>query len=191
MFQARVKLDGTAGGFKYMGYLVGVFHSIKLDGFGAGVAPPAWAAGKKSIDGNVFEVGGNLTYSPVALSFNYYTGKATGNMLGSMLYFGDIKDSGYWVQLAGNFTKELSLNIAYGAGTPNEADIRRVATSAALGGTGARLANTLMGGMLKYQDGGYALGVEFWRNTTKWANSPTTHVSTSATQVIGTAAYFF
>lgn len=185
MFQARAKLDGTGGGFKYMGYLVGVYHSIDLNGFGDGQALPGWAAGKKSIDGNVFEVGGNLTFAPVALSFNYYMGKATGAMLGSQLQFGDIKDTGYWVQLAGNFTKELSLNVAYGANTPDKADMRRV------GGNGVRLAGQVVGGMLKYQDGGYALGVEYWQTTSKYSTSATTSTDTSAMQVIATAGYFF
>jgi hypothetical protein len=185
MFQARAKLDGTAGGFKYMGYVVGIYQSLDMNGFGDGQAIPAYANGKKSLSGTTFEVGGNLTFAPVSLSGNYYNGKLTGNMLGSMLVFGDVKDSGYWVQLAGNFTRELSLNIAYGAATPDKADIRRV------GGNTARLANTLLGGMLKYQDGGYALGVEYWQNTTTYSTTATTSVDTSAMQVIATAAYFF
>ena len=45
--------------------------------------------------------------------------------------FGDIKDTGYWAQLTGNFTKELSLSLAYGAATPNKDDIRRVAQAPA------------------------------------------------------------
>jgi hypothetical protein len=192
MFQVRAKLDGTAGSFKYMGYLVGVFHKVKLNGFGDGVALPGWAAGKTSIDGYAVEVGGNLTFAPVSLSGNYYTGKATGNMLGSLLYFGDIKDTGYWLQLAGNFTKELSLSLAYGASKPDKADILRVnASTANPTGVGARIENQLLGGMLKYQEGGYALGVEYWTNKTKWASTTTATMDTRAYQVIGTAAYFF
>ena len=61
----------------------------------------------------------------------------------------------------------------------------------AWGGNGARLENTLMGGMLKYQDGGYALGVEYWANKTTWSTSATTDSKTDAMQVIATAAYFF
>jgi hypothetical protein len=191
MFQARAMLNGKAGDLAFMGYLVGVYHSVDLNGFGDGQALPAWANGKTSIDGNVFEVGGRLTYAPVALSFNFYTGEATGAMLGSLLQFGDVKDTGYWVQLAGNFTKELSLNVVYGAATPDKADIRRVALGSVPSSGTPRLANTVLGGMLKYQDGGYALGVEFWQNTTTWALTPTTDTDTSAMQVIATAAYFF
>jgi len=183
MFQARAKVDGKVGDFAYMAYLVGVYHTIDLKGFGA--VAPAGANGKTSINGNVIEVGGKFTFAPVSLSGNYYMGKATGNMLGSMLVFGDVKDTGYWVQLAGNVTKELSLNVAYGADAPDKADTR------VWGGNGARLANTLLGGMVKYQDGGYALGVEYWQNTTTWSTSATTEYDTDAMQVLLTAAYFF
>jgi hypothetical protein len=186
MFQGRALLTGKAGNVSYMAYLVGIYQSLDLNGFGDGVAVPAfWGAGKTSASGSTFEVGGKVGYAPVSLAGQYYSGKLTGNMLGSLLQFGDVKDSGYWVQLAGNFTKELSLSLMYGAATPNKADIRRV------GGNLARLANNVMGGMLKYQDGGYAVGVEYYKNTTTWSTTATTQIDTNATQMIATAGYFF
>jgi hypothetical protein len=185
MFQARAKVDGKVGDLAYMAYLVGVYGKIDLNGFGDGFAIPGWAAGKTSIDQNVVEVGGKLTFSPVSLSGQFYTGKNTANMLGGQLIFGDVKDTGYWVQLAGNITKELSLNIAYGNDKPDAADLRRV------GGNSVRLDNTLMGGMVKYQDGGYALGVEYWTNSSTYSTGAATNHGTDAMQVIATAAYFF
>jgi hypothetical protein len=185
MFQARAKLDGKAGDFAYMAYLVGVYHQVDLSGFGGSYTLPAWANGSKTLSGNAFEVGGKFTYAPVSLAFNYYTGKAIGNLLGSQLVFGDVADTGYWVQLAGNITKELSLNVAYGANTPNKTDMRLV------GGNAVRLDNTVMGGMVKYQDGGYALGLEYWTNKSTYSTSATTDTSTDAMQVLLTAAYIF
>jgi hypothetical protein len=183
MFQAMARIDGTGGPVKFVGYLVGVYHTVDLNGFGDGQALPAYAAGKKSIDGNVIEVGGNVTFAPVNFAFNYYTGKSTGNMLGAIAQFGDIKDTGYWAQLAGNFTKELSLSIAYGADAPDKADVRRTGN--------ARLANNVVGGLLKYQDGSYAVGVEGWQTTTTWATSATTQLDTKGLQVMATANYSF
>jgi hypothetical protein len=184
MFQARAKVDGKVGDFAYMAYLVGVYGKIDMNGFGDGYALPAWTT-SKSIDQNVVEVGGKLTFSPVSLSGQFYTGKNTANMLGGQLVFGDVKDTGYWVQLAGNITKELSVNVAYGNDKPDAADLRRV------GGNSARLDNTLMGGMIKYQDGGYALGVEYWTNSSTYSTGAATDHGTDAMQVIATAAYFF
>ncbi len=191
MVQARVKADGKAGDLTYMAYLVGVYHTIQLDGFGEGAALPVAAGTKKTLTGYVGEVGGKLTFAPVSLAFNVYTGKATGNMLGSMVVFGDIKDMGYWVSLGGNFSKEISLNLVYGANSPNETDMRKWASATATPSTTTRLANSMVGGMLKYQDGGYAIGLEGYRITTTWANTATTTTDTAALQVIATAAYFF
>ncbi len=183
MIQGMARVDGTGGPVKFVGYLVGVYHSVDLNGFGDGQALPAYAAGKKSIDGNVIEVGGNVTFAPVNLAFNWYTGKSTGNMLGAIAQFGDIKDTGYWVQLAGYATKELSLSVAYGANTPDKADVRRTGN--------ARLANNVVGGLLKYQDGSYAVGVEGWQTTTTWATTATTQLDTKGLQVMATVNYSF
>jgi hypothetical protein len=184
MFQARAKLDGKAGDLTYMAYLVGVYHSAHVTGFGDSYTQPTWTT-KKDITGYVAELGGKFTYQPVFLAFNVYTGKTTGNMLGSMVYFGDIKDMGYWANLGVNFTKEIQLSAVYGANTPDKADVRRVA------GNTARLASNVMGGMLKYQDGGYALGVEGYQVTTTYSSTATTTVDSAAVQVIATAAYLF
>ncbi len=185
MFQGRAKVDGKSGDFTYMAYLVGVYHTVDLTGFGGSATPPAYAAGKTSIDGNVFEVGGKVRWTMLQLAGNYYMGSATGNMLGSLLAFGDIDDTGYWVELAANFTKEIQLSVVYGANTPDEADMRRVA------GNTSRLDNTVMGGMLKYQDGGYALGLEFYQNKTTYGTGVGTTTSTDAMQGLITANYFF
>jgi hypothetical protein len=186
MIQARLKADGKMGDLAYTLYAVYVHHSIDLNGIADTQALPAAAAGKTSIAGNVFEAGGKVGYGAWGfISGNYYSGSATGNMLGSMVAFGDIADKGYWIH--GNFNpiKELGLYLTYGANTPDKADMRL------WGGNTVRLANTMYGGMLKYQDGGYALGVEYWTNQTRWADSATASMDTRAYQIIGTAAYFF
>jgi hypothetical protein len=183
MFQAMARLDGKAGDVTYAAYLVGVYHKVQLDGFGGSVTPPAAAAGKTTLDGNAIEVGGKVGFSMLSLAANWYTGKATGNMLGSMLVFGDIKDTGYWASLTGTITKEFSLTATYGANTPDKADVR------AWGGN--RLANAMYGGMVKYQDGGYALALEGYQLDTTYATSATTDTSSKALQVLVTAGYFF
>jgi hypothetical protein len=185
MFQAMAKVDGKAGGFGYMLYLVGVYQKINLKGFGDVYTLPAAAGGKDTFTAATGEVGGRLAFSPVSLQFNVYSGKATASMLGSMLTFGDVKDMGYWVALNGNFTKELALSLVYGADAPNKADTRK------WGGNTARLGNTTVGGMLKYQDGGYALGLEYYMLKTEWSTTATASVKTDGMQGLVTAGYFF
>jgi hypothetical protein len=190
MVQVRAKYDGKAGEIAYMAYVVGVFHKLDLNGFGDGQTAAAVAAwnttGKTSLSGNAVEIGGKVTYNPVSFAFNAYTGKATGNMIGSMYTFGDIKDKGYWLALSGNITKELSLGLMYGANTPSRLDMRRVN-----GVTNVRVGSNTMGGMLKYQDGAYAIGVEAYKLNTTYSTSWTTTVDSGAMQVIATSAYFF
>ncbi len=185
MFQGMARVDGKAGALSFTGYLVGVYHTVALDGFGGSLFVPAAAAGKKDLTGYVGEVGGKLTFAPVSLSFNAYTGKATGNMLGSMVVFGDIQDLGYWASLSGGLSKEFTVTLTYGANKPDEKDMRK------WGGNSVRLKNSMAGGMIKYQDGGYALALEGYHLTTTYSNGPTTSTDTAALQVLATAGYFF
>jgi hypothetical protein len=187
MFQARAKLDGKGGDFAYSAYLVGVYHEVDLSGFGGVLTPPTVrGALVKSFAGTVIEVGGKATWNNmVTLALNYYTGNGTANMLGSQLAFGDIKDTGYWAMLSGNFTKEMSLMLVYGANTPDKADMR------AWNGNSTRLATTTMGGMFKYQDGGYALGLEAYQLQSDYSLTATTQTQTKGTQALLTGAYFF
>jgi hypothetical protein len=193
MFQGLARVDGKSGDIAYTGYLVGVYHTIDLSGFGGSVFVPVAAAGKKELTGYVAEVGGKVTFAPVSLAFNAYTGKATGNMLGSMLIFGDVKDMGYWASLSGNLTKEFSVTLTYGANTPDKADMRKWGGSlpSVSPNNSVRLANSMGGGMIKYQEGGYALALEGYQLTTTYSNSATTSTNTAALQVIATAGYFF
>jgi hypothetical protein len=191
MVQARAKWDGKGGDFAYTAYLVGVYHTLDLDGFGGVLAIPAAAAGKKSISGNVIEVGGKLTWNNmVTVAANWYTGSATANMLGSQLAFGDIKDTGFWAMVSGNFTKELSLMLVYGANTPDKADVLLWSPLSATN-TAQRFKTATMGGMFKYQDGGYALGLEGYQLQSNYATAANANVQTKGMQLLLTGAYFF
>jgi hypothetical protein len=191
MFQGLARVDGKAGDLSYTGYLVGVYHTVHLPGFGDVSALPVAAAGKKDITGYVGEVGGKVTFAPVSLSVNAYTGKATGNMLGSMVVYGDIQDLGYWASLSGGLSKEFTITLTYGANSPDEKDMRKWASTTATPSVNTRLKNSMFGGMIKYQDGGYALALEGYRLTTTYANSANTTTDTAALQVLATAGYFF
>lgn len=185
MLQARAMLDGKSDDFGYMAYLVGVYHKVKLDGFGGVVALPPAAAGKDSISGYAVELGGKFSYSLVTLALNGYKGKATANMLGGLLRFGDIADIGYWGNLGINFTKEFSIWGLYGHSDVNKEDARLWATNT------TPLANDTYGGMVRYMEKGYALAVEGYQSKTKWSTTATTDETTKALQIIVSAGYFF
>lgn len=181
MFQGRLKLDGKAGDVTFSAYAVGVYHQVNLEGFGT--TTPGGVNGKKTLSGNVVEVGGNLRVSLVSLAANFYTGKATGNLLGAIAQFGDIADTGYWAQLGVNPTKEIGIYALYGANTPDEDDVRKW--------NGTRLKNQLIGGMVRYAQAGYQVGIEGYQYTTTWVTGATTDKDESALQIIATAGYFF
>jgi hypothetical protein len=180
MVQGRLKLDGKAGNVGYSAYLVGVWHQVDLDGFGGSVTP---ATDDGTLDGYVVEVGGRLNIAMLTVMANFYTGQATGNMLGTIAQFGDIADMGAWANVGVNLSKEFSIWGVYGMARPDEDDV------VAAGGT--RTANDLYGAMVRYAKGGYQLGVEWYQNKTTWVTGPGTDTDTTANQVIASAGYFF
>jgi hypothetical protein len=184
MIQARAKLDGKAGDIGWSAYLVGVYDSVKLEGFGGAATPPTInGAVKKSIDSYAVQAGGKVNFAPVYVAANGYYGKGTGNMLGAIVQFGDIKNWGAWAQVGVDATKELSIHAIFGTDRPEAKDVRAWA--------GTRLENTVYGGMIRYMEGGYALGVEGYQFDTKYSTGATTSVNNKGLQIIGSAGYFF
>lgn len=191
MVQGRIKADGKAGTLGYSAYAVGVYHRVDLNGFGGSVALPAAAGGDSEIDGWVGELGGRVTVAGLTLAANGYVGNATGNMLGTIVQFGDIADWGAWVNLGYNITKEFSIWGVYGTNQPDEDDVKKWAGTPAAT-TAVRLKNELYGGMIQYAAGGYRVGVEGYGYKTTWATGTTfAERDTEALQVIGSVGYFF
>jgi len=182
--QARVKLDGKAGDIGWMAYLVGAFHQVKLDGFGASAIPPTVnGVQKKSLSGYAVQAGGKVSFAPVTLVLNGYMGQAAGNWLGAIAQFGDISNWGAWAQLSVDATKELSIHALFGTDRPEAKDVRAWGN--------ARLENTAYGAMVRYMEGGYAIGVEGYQIDTKYSTGAATSVNNKGLQIIGSAGYFF
>lgn len=200
---ARVKADGKSGGLSWMGWAAASYESINLKGFGDTVAPNGVTLQdgsiKKTIGSYAATVGGNVTFAPVSVLFQGYTGKATAPLAGASLQFGDIADFGFWAQAGFFATKELSVWAIYGMSAADTKDlqnwINRAGTDLTVANTGIRKDNTLYGGMVRYMDGGYAVAVEYYGYTTKYllgnlANDRGTE-STSAYQILLSGGYFF
>lgn len=194
----RLKAEGKSGSLDWMGYLAGSYESINLKGFGEtapnGVTLQDGVTTKTSIGSWAGEVGGKVTFLPVTLAVNYYTGKATGPMAGSMLQFGDVADSGYWAQAGFFATKEFSIWGIYGASASNKNDLRLWVANNAANPT-LRSDNQMFGGMLQYRDAGYALAAEYYSYNTKYLlgtfAAPAGDKSITGYQAVLSAGYFF
>ena len=207
---ARVQVIGKSGGFSYQGYVAAYYESVNLKGFGDTNRSGTPAAPgvvlqdgtrKTSVSPFVAELGGKFNFAPVTLAFNAYTGKATGPLAGAMLQWGDIKDVGAWGQLGADLTKEFSLWVLYGFSSPDKKDVQNWVNLAGANLTefnsGLRGDNSVIGAMAKYQEGGYALSLEYYGYSTKYLTgnlAPGNSIGTkseSAYQVLLTGGYFF
>jgi hypothetical protein len=95
----------------------------------------------------------------LVLQGSAWWGKNTGPLLGNILQFapvsyaGDIWGWGAWGQAGLNFSKKFSIWYTYGIDHPSYADIWAAGLS--------RMRNQNMVGMVRYQDGGFAIGAEW------------------------------
>jgi len=133
----------------------------------------------------VVQGGGKVAFAPVTLVANVYSGQGTSNWLGSMVNYGEISDWGGWAQLGVDATKELSIWALYGLDRPKAADVRKWA------GNTARLENDAYGALVRYMEGGYAVGLEWYQISTKYSLTATTDQTVKAQQIIASAGYFF
>lgn len=141
--------------------VAGHWNKVHRAGFGA---PESAAATDLTVASVV--VGAKLVTGPITLQGGGYAGQNLAPLLGALLQYqpnavkSDIQEIGGWAQAGFNLTPEISVWGLGGTSKPNGDDVR------AAGGT--RLQNVVVSGMLKYQDGGYAIGLEYahWHTKT-------------------------
>lgn len=196
---ARAKLDGKSGTVAYTGYVAAAFESVNLKGFGdtnlnGGQPGVVLADGsrKTSLSPYAVELGGNITFAPVNLAFNVYTGKATGAWAGSVNQQGDIGDMGYWVQLGLLATKQFSVYGLYGGNSSKKADITNWNVATAYANAAPKSENQLIGGIVRFSEGGYTLAGEFYTFSTKYmATAAYPDTTTDGWQFIVSGHYVF
>ncbi|MCP1372814.1 hypothetical protein [Dyella lutea] len=169
----------------WLAYFVAHYSQIDLRGVDGTAATPV----ATKIDSQGFEVGGNWHPGNWMFKGNLYTGKGLGQVFGGLIQFGDIKETGGFLQAGYKFTPNWSANAFYGYSKPKRSDV-----VAWLGqGSAGRLENRQSALNLIYTSGAYELGLEYMYSeldSTSAAN-PTATTTTKGNQVSLSAKYNF
>ena len=152
-FDAKLNFSGKDGaGNAWKLYVAGHYDQKDLQGVGG--ASPA-LHGKTSLTGTGAELGGSYKIGAFLIHGNIYTSKADGQNFTDLTQFGDIKDTGGWLQLGYDITKRWSIFAFYGTVDANKKDVLEWV------GTGGRVKNQQTVGMLQWSLGQYQLGLEW------------------------------
>ncbi len=115
-----------------------------------------------------------------------YVGKNLGPLLGALLQFpttNDVNEWGLWGQFIFNITHHINASVLAGTSRPTESDI--------VAAGGGRVANSVFGGMVRYQDGGFAIGPEFYNVVAKSADKTGAETGLNVNQFLLSGMYFF
>ncbi|OOG39060.1 hypothetical protein B0E52_13245 [Rhodanobacter sp. C06] len=137
----------------WVAYAAAHYSEVNLKGVGDTAPAPV----KDTIQSVGYEVGGSWKPGPWVFNGLVYTGKGLGEIFGAMAQFGDISESGGFVQAGYNFTSNWSAYAFYGISKPDSQDVIRWMGN---GSTGL-LKNRQAALSLQYAAGAYALGVEW------------------------------
>ncbi len=169
----------------WLAYFVAHYSQIDLRGVDGTAATPI----ATKIDSQGFEVGGNWHPGNWMFKGNLYTGKGLGQVFGGLIQFGDIKETGGFLQAGYRFTPNWSANAFYGYSKPKRSDV-----VAWLGqGSAGRLENRQSALNLIYTSGAYELGLEYMYSEldSTTAANPTATTTTKGNQVSLSAKYNF
>jgi len=134
--------------------------------------------------------GVKLSVAGFTLSGSGYVGKNLGPLLGEQLQFittNDVHEWGAWGQLGYAILPWLSISVVGGTSQLETADVEAAG--------GGRLNNSVLGGMVKIQQGGFAIAPEFYHNIAQ--SIAATAVATGASteidvnQFLLTGQFFF
>ena len=118
--------------------------------------PPAPAIPNRNWDVLAGVLGVKLNWFGFQLLANAYVGKNLGPLLGDLLQFqtaNDVREWGGWLQAGYTILPGFSIWAIAGTSRPTTADIAQAG--------GGRASSSLVGGMIRYHDGGFAFGPEF------------------------------
>ena len=162
-FDAKLNFSGKDGaGNAWHLYVAGHYDQKALNGVGNAFAAQH---GQTSLDGTGAEVGGGYKIGALLIHGNVYVSKADGQNFTALTQFGNIRDTGAWLQLGYDFTKRVSGYVFYGVGIANRSDVLEW-----VGSTG-RKRNEQSSAMLEWSLGQYQLALEWLHDQLTLANN--------------------
>jgi outer membrane murein-binding lipoprotein Lpp len=167
----------------WLAYAVAHYSQVDLRGVGNTAAAPIQSQ-VKSVG---YEVGGSWKPGPWVFRASAYSGRGLGEIFGDLSQFGDIKDTGGYVQAGYNFTPNWSANAFYGMSKPNTNDVIRWMGNGATG----LLENRQTAVNVDYASGAYELGVEWLYGKLDSTTNGNNRIMTEGNQVSVSALYHF
>lgn len=177
--QARLHVQDKT----WLAYAAAHYSEVDLRGVGGTAVAPI----KDKIKSVGYEVGGQWKPGAFVLKGLVYSGKGLGEIFGAMAQFGDIQETGGYVQAGYAFTPHWSANAFYGLSKPDQKDV-----IAWLGhGSAGRLENRQSALNLQYTSGAYDLGLEWMHDQLDSTSNGVNRTTTDGNQLSLSALYHF
>ncbi|MBA2076904.1 MAG: hypothetical protein BGP10_08445 [Rhodanobacter sp. 68-29] len=165
----------------WVAYAAAHYSEVNLKGVGDTVAAPI----KDKVKSVGYEVGGAWTPGPWVFKGLLYTGNGLGQIFGALAQFGDISESGGYVQAGYKFTPNWSVYAFYGMAKPDRNDVLRWI------GAAGRLKSQQSALSVQYAAGAYALSAEWMHDKLDSANGAAATRTTTGNQVSLNGIYKF
>lgn len=167
----------------WLAYVAAHYSEVDLRGVGGTAATPIQSK-VKSVG---YELGGQWKPGPFTFKGLVYSGKGLGQIFGAMAQFGDIQETGGYVQAGYSFTPNWSVNAFYGISKPDTKDVVAWLGS----GSSGRLENHQSALSLQYTSGAYDLGIEWLHDKLDSTSNGIDRKSTDGNQLSVSALYRF
>jgi hypothetical protein len=167
----------------WLAYAAAHYSEDDLRGVGGDAPTPI----QSKVKSTGFEVGGQWKPGPWTFKGLAYTGKGLGEIFGAMAQFGDISETGGYVQVGYSFTPNWTAYAFYSAARPDKQD---VITWMGHGSSGL-LRNNQSALSLQYTAGSYDLSVEVMHDKLRSTSDGVDRKTTSGNQVSLNALYHF
>ena len=184
-FRPQIEARLAASQGDWLGYLVGHYSTEDLSGVGGTTPTPI----TDTITSSAIELGTTWHPGSFVLKAAVYNGKGLGQVFGAMAQFGNIKETGGYVQGGYKFTPNWAMYATYATDHPNQSDVITWIGS----GSAGRLKSQQYALDLIYGNGPYGFGFEWMHailDSTTAATAPAV-TSTGGNQFSMSAIYHF